>query len=324
MDKQQAPSTLLEAVTYFSDPDRAHAHFASVRWPHGIACPRQGCGSADIRALGTRRRWRCKDCGRDFTAKVGTIFEDSPLPLTKWLPCVWLISNAKNGISSCEVARALGVTQKTAWFMLHRVRTALKIAEEKPLEGVVEADETYIGGRLEFKHRKFRKGKYHGMTGGYDKTPVLGVVQRKGQARAWVVPNTAKRTLWSKIEANVSPEATLNTDAAPVYANIDEYFARHEVVNHAIDEYVRGSAYTNNVENFWNLLKRTIKGTYICPRPFHLEAYLDEQVFRFNTRKAKDGARFATAAKLVDGKRLTYKELIARNPIRPARHQKRV
>jgi transposase-like protein len=314
MDKQ--PETLLEAVVYFSDPDRAHNHFVSIRWPNGIACPRMGCGSADIRALGSRRRWRCKDCRRDFTAKVGTIFEDSPLPLTKWLPCVWLVTNAKNGISSCEVARALGVTQKTAWFMLHRVRTALKIAEEKPLDGVVEADETYIGGRLEFKHKKIRevKGPYYN-----DKTPVLGVVQRHGEARAWVVPNVGKPTIWSKLEANIRPEAVLNTDSAPLYANIDEYFARHDVVNHSIEEYVRGSAYTNTVENFWNLLKRTIKGTYVCPRPFHLEAYLDEQLFRYNARKTNDGHRFQMAAKLVDGKRITYKQLIARNPIRALR-----
>lgn len=185
MDKAPAaPTTLREAVAYFSDPGRAHSHFVSIRWPNGIACPRMGCGSADIRALGSRRRWRCEDCGRDFTAKVGTIFEDSPLPLTKWLPAIWLITNAKNGISSCEVARAIGVTQKTAWFMLHRIRVALKLCDEAPLTGEVEADETYIGGRLEFKHKKLLKGRAHGMTGGFDKTAVLGAIQRKGEARA--------------------------------------------------------------------------------------------------------------------------------------------
>ncbi|MHB8146274.1 MAG: IS1595 family transposase, partial [Vulcanimicrobiaceae bacterium] len=196
MDKQ--PQTLLEAVTHFADPDRAHAHFVAIRWPYGIACPRQGCGSADIRDLGSRRRYRCKECKRDFTAKVGTIFEDSHLPLTKWLPAIWLLANAKNGISSMELHRALGVTQKTAWFMLHRLRVAFKLRPDFKLGGVVEADETFVGGKLEFKHQ-FRKG--HGMTGGYDKTPVLGLVERGGQARAWVVPNTKQRTLWSKLQA---------------------------------------------------------------------------------------------------------------------------
>lgn len=311
MEKQ--PETLLEAVVYFSDEDRAHAHFNAIRWPHGIACPRMGCGSADIRSLGSRRRWRCKDCGRDFSAKVGTIFEDSPLPLQKWLPAVWLIANAKNGISSMELHRALGVTQKTAWFMLQRLRTSLKIREDFQLAGEVEVDETYVGGKLEFK-KALAKG--HKMTGHYDKQTVFGMVERGGQARAWTVAEPTRKELWPILQRNIRHDATVNTDAARVYTHIDEYFAHHDVVNHAAAEYVRDRAYTNNIECFWNLLKRSIKGTYICPRPFHLQGYIDEQLFRFNSRDNNDGGRFQAATKMVDGKRLTYKALIGRNPLR--------
>lgn len=314
MDKQ--PQTLLEAVAYFSDPDRAHQHFVLIRWPNGIACPRMGCGSADIRGLGSRGRWRCKDCGRDFTAKVGTIFEDSPLPLTKWLPAVWLLANAKNGISSCELARSLGVTQKTAWFMLHRLRVAFNLKADEPMTGVVEADETFIGGKLEFK-KAYRKG--HGMTGHYDKTPVLGMLQRgpkgKSRVRAMAVPDVTAETLWPKLFENVRYDATVTTDAATYYTHLDDRFYRHEIINHAV-EYVRGNVHTNNIENFWNLLKRSVKGTYIRPDAHHLDAYVAEQVFRFNVRETNDGGRFRIAAKAVDGKRITYAELRSKNPMR--------
>jgi transposase-like protein len=316
MDKQ--PKTLLEAVAYFSDTDRADQHFALIRWPNGIACPRMGCGSADIRALGSRRRWRCRDCKRDFTAKVGTIFEDSPLPLTKWLPAVWLLANAKNGISSCELARSVGVTQKTAWFMLHRIRVALNLRADEPMTGVVEADETFIGGH--YQADRDHHGRARRMGPRHQKTTVLGMVQRstpkrKSRVRAMVVSDTNKSELWPRLFDNIRNDATVTTDAATYYTHLDERFYRHEIINHAI-EYVRGNIHTNSIESFWNLLKRSVKGTYIRPEAHHLDAYVAEQVFRFNEREGHDGSRFRVAAKAVDGKRLTYRDLIEKNPAR--------
>jgi transposase-like protein len=314
MDKQ--PQTLLEAVAYFSDPEVAHRHFVAIRWPHGMACPRMGCGSADVLTLGSRNRFRCKECKRDFTAKVGTIFEDSALPLTKWLPCVWLIANAKNGISSCEVSRALGVTQKTAWFMLHRVRVAFNLGSDAPLSGMVEADETYVGGLVKNMHPRKRLNSRPGV---HDKVPVMGMIERKGRVRAFVVPSIGAQTLQGNIRKHVAKGSTLYTDGAPAYRGLSNEYA-HYVIDHAY-EYVRGHVHTNSIENFWALLKRSIKGTYIRPDGQHLDAYIAEQVFRFNERGTNDGARFRTAAKAVDGKRLTYAELIAKNPNRPRRRK---
>lgn len=312
MDK--SPTTLLEAVSYFADPERAHDHFVRVRWPHGIACPRMGCGNAEVLKLTSkaRPRFRCKECKRDFTAKVGTIFEDSPIPLTKWMPAIWMLANCKNGISSCELARALGITQKTAWFMLHRIRVAMDIAPDKPLTGIVEADETFIGGKQRNKHGNTKrtvtghKKLMHGPATG--KTTVLGMVERgnPSQVRAMVIPDHSKRSIVPHLYANILPGSLLYTDALRTYRNLPAF--QHEFVDHMI-EYVKGNVHTNTIENFWNCLKRTLNGTYIAPRPFHLNAYVAEQVFRFNERDGKDADRFAKTAKSADGKRLTYRKL---------------
>ena len=307
------PTTLLEAVSYFSDLDRAHEHFEGVRWPNGMACPREGCGSANVGKMSHkkgRRRWRCRDCRRDFTAKVGTIFEDSPLGLDKWLPTIWMLSSAKNGISSMELSRALGVTQKTAWFMLHRVRVALKLRSfDKKLSGDVEADETFVGGRLRHK----RRTHYHVASGlksvgPVGKTPVFGMMERKGEFRGCVLPDVRKKTLLPILYKNIDFGSNMFTDSLQSYRNLGQFYRAHEIVNHAF-EYVRGNAHVNNVECFWAVLKRGLGGTYICPSPKHLEKYLDEHIFRFNSRKSKDGPRFQEALKAVDGKRLTYKVL---------------
>jgi transposase-like protein len=314
------PTTLLEAVTYFADAQRAHDHFVKVRFPNGVACPRLGCGSASVLHLKSekRPRFRCKDCKRDFTAKVGTIFEDSALSLSKWLPAVWMIANCKNGISSCEVARALGVTQKTAWFMLHRIRVAMSLRsfEKTPLSGEIEADETFVGGRTKATNRT-KTGELklaHGPATG--KTTVFGMLERgrRSRVRAMVVPDHKRSSLLPHIKANVSPGSFLYTDALRSYRNLgDEY--QHAWVDHMI-EYVNGTITTNRIENFWACLKRTIKGTYICPRPFHLESYVEEQVFRFNERFGDDADRFFTATRGADGKRLTYTMLKAQNATR--------
>jgi transposase-like protein len=323
----RTPATLLEAVTYFADPDRAHAYAVKARWPNGVACPRQGCGSASVQALPKRRKFRCKECKRDFTAKVGTIFEQSPIPFTKWLPALWLLANTKNGTSSCEIARALGVTQKTAWFMLHRVRESMKDGNPAPLAGEVEADETFVGGKHKgqglFTNALGVKKLVHGPATG--KATVFGMVQRgkagkPSQARAMVVPNHKASSLLPKIYENVRPGSTLYTDALRSYRQTDRDFV-HDFIDHSV-EYVNGRVHTNTIENFWSCVKRTLHGTYIAVRPFHLDAYLDESVFRFNARKDDDAGRFVETLKGADGKRLTYAALTTSHPrwrLRPGR-----
>lgn len=312
----ETPQTLLAAVAYFSDPDRAHEYFVAVRWPHGIACPRMGCGSASVQYIKTRKLWRCKDCKREFTAKVGTIFEDSPLPLTKWLPAVWMISAARNGISSCELARALGVTQKTAWFMLHRIRLAMRSETFEKLEGEVEVDETFIGPKYKSQNRRpleDEKEKRGHKGPAYRRVTVLGMRERGGKVRAWVVKKQSDAGPAPKGWDNITAGSTVYTDALQSYHLLKHDYVHH-VINHA-EKYVDGKVHTNSIENFWGVLKRTIGGTYICPRPKHLDAYLDEQIFRYNEREENDGPRFMKAAKMADGKRITYAQLKARkNP----------
>jgi transposase-like protein len=305
------PTTLLEAVIYFADPDVALQFVASLRWPGGATCPE--CQSENVAFLGTRRVWKCRECRRQFSAKVGTIFEDSPIPLSKWLPAMWLIANCKNGISSYEVARALKVTQKTAWFMMHRIRTAMATPAFGKMEGVVEADETFVGGRAINMHGSKIARLSKRRRGGYGKTAVMGLLKRKGAdgrhstVRAAVTKTVRKPNLQSNVRAHVAPGATVYTDALPSYRGLDETYA-HEVVNHA-ETYVRGNVHTNGIENFWSLLKRSINGTYVSVDPFHLNRYVAEQVFRFNERATNDASRFMKAAIGIIGRRLDYATL---------------
>jgi len=302
------PKTLLEAVQYFSNPNVAEQYAAKVRWPNGVACPRMGCGSAAVAYMPKARRWYCNECKRKFSAKVGSIFEDSPISFSKWLPAIWMLSNDRNGISSCELARALGVTQKTAWFMLHRVRLGIQSGSFEKLHGEVEADETYIGGKPRHPFPLRWTGKSKGPAVG--KTTVIGLIERGGKVRAFVVPNNRKGTLLPKVFEHVEPGSTVYTDSLASYRQLKESY-KHFIISHA-QRYVEGIVHTNSIENFWSVLKRTIGGTYICPRPKHLDRYLDEQIFRFNSRKAKDGPRFVQALKGADGKRITYRELIGK------------
>jgi transposase-like protein len=259
-------------------------------------------------------RWYCNDCKRQFSAKVGTIFEDSPIPLTKWLPAIWLLASNRNGISSCEIARALKITQKSAWFMLHRLRLAMTDGSPDRFGGPVEVDETYVGGRTRHKVRgagsRGRQPSGRKGMGPVGKTPVMGIVERKGKVRAWVIPSVRRKTLLPRIWDNVERGATIYTDAAHSYTDLQADYVHH-VINHAY-EYVREHVHTNNIEGFWSVLKRTLGGTYIAARPQHLQAYVEEQVFRFNEREEADGPRFAKATKGADGKRLTYKALTAK------------
>jgi hypothetical protein len=287
-----------------------------------------GCGSADVHFIATRRTWRCNECRRQFSTKVGTIFEDSPLGYDKWLPAVWLITNAKNGISSCEIARGLGVTQKTAWFMLHRIRAAMQSGTFERLAGPVEADETYVGGKARATERFMDGQRWKPPGPRKNKTIVMGIVERKqpgrkGKVRAFVIPSTLGLTLSHRVRQHVLPGGVVYTDALPSYAGLDEDYVHH-VINHAV-EYVRGHIHTNSIEAFWSVFKRTIKGTYIAPRPWHLQRYVEEQVHRFNEREGTDGTRFPTVLKQADGIRLTYKALTGASPtwrLKPGRARK--
>lgn len=312
-----APKTLQEAIIYFSDPQRAFDYAVSLRWPDGkVTCPR--CGKAKHSFIKTRRIWFCYPCKKQFTVKVGTIFEDSALGLDKWMTAVWMLTNCKNGVSSHEIARTLGITQKSAWFMLQRIREALKEKNMgRKLGGgsgsEVEADETFVGGRIQNMHkdRKLRYNQMGGVFGG--KTIVQGILDRDlRKVRATVVPNVKRETLQNEVLQNVKYGTAVYTDDAVGYNKLHYRFV-HDVVNHA-EEYVRGHVHTNGLENFWSLLKRGLRGTYVAVEPFHLSRYVDEQVFRFNNRKnVTDAQRFALAMSQVAGKRLTYSELTGKD-----------
>lgn len=310
-----APETLVEATRFFADPDVCLSFLAGLRWPSGnVACPT--CGSEDVLFLKNQRRWKCREAHprAQFSIKVDTIFEDSPIGLEKWLPAVWMIVNDKNGISSYEVARALGITQKSAWFMMHRVRLAMQRGGFDKMTGEVEVDETFIGGKARFMHKGKRAAKITG-TGGMGKAAVMGLLERHGpdghsRVRVKPVSNVRRKTLSPEVRQHVEPGSAVYSDALKSYDDLDSDFT-HEVIDHA-ESYVRGQVHTNGLENFWSLLKRGIKGTYVSVEPWHLFRYLDEQAFRFNTRKDAhgDAGRFVKVLRTIVGRRLTYKELI--------------
>jgi transposase-like protein len=301
---KRLPDNLLEAVRYFSDLDVATEYVAKLRWPNGPVCPK--CGGVEYSYLKTRRLWKCKACKKQYSVKVGTIFEDSPLGLDKWLPAIWLAANSKNGISSHELGRALGITQKSSWFMLHRIRLAMQAGSMFLLDGEVEVDETYIGGKARNMHRDKREAK--GIRPGvWDKTAVLGMRQRDGHVRAKVVPNTKGHTLQPEVRENVAEGATVYTDELHSYRGLDRTYD-HQTIDHA-QAYVEGRVHTNGLENFWSLLKRGLNGTYVSVEPFHLFRYLDERVFTYNHFDWDDYGRFAAVLSMVAGRRVTYAQL---------------
>jgi transposase-like protein len=318
MSKSLAPKTLIEAVHYFADEDVAHAFVTNLRpdWPNGPVCPR--CDSPEATFLKTRRLWKCRSCAKQFSVKVGTIFEDSPIKLSKWLPAMWMVVNMKNGISSHELARALGVTQKTAWFMLHRLRLAMQSNSFRKLSGDIEVDETYIGGKARNMHDSKRKRVFAGShrNAFRGKVAVMGLLDRHGnngtsQIRTAVVAGRKKGHLQPVVREHVETGATLNTDAHFSYQGLASDYM-HKVIDHA-EAYVDGQVHTNGCENFWSLLKRAIKGTYVSVEPFHLFRYLDEQVYRFNNRGDNDAGRFINALRSIVSKRVTYDALTGRS-----------
>ena len=256
-----------------------------------------------------RRVWQCKTRHpkSQFSIKVGTIYEDSALGLDKWLTTTWMVVNCKNGVSSYEIARSVGVTQKSAWFMLHRIRLAMQDEETNQLSGQVEVDETFIGGKARNMHASRRRTRITG-TGGKDKTIVMGLLERGGKVKAGVVADRSAMTLQSIVLDTVSAGSEVYTDELQSYQGLDGAYV-HNVINHA-HEYVSGQIHTNGMENFWSLLKRGLNGTYVAVRPFHLFRYIDEQSFRYNNRKdIGDGGRFNLCVSQTVGKRLTYKQL---------------
>jgi transposase-like protein len=316
-----APKTLQQAIALFSDPQRAFDAAVEFRWPgSNVTCPR--CNGAKHSFIKTRRIWFCYDCKKQFTVKVGTIMEDSPIGLDKWMIAIWMLANCKNGISSYELGKVLGIRQNSAWFMLHRIRTAMSDEQNYKFGGEdggpVESDETFIGPNPRRMHAT-RKSKEKFGQGGHQikKTAVFGVLDREmRQVRAKVVPNVKRETLQNEILNSVHPGSKVYTDAAVGYDHLRKEFV-HEVVNHA-HEYVNGQIHTQGMDNFWSLLKRTLRGTYIAVEPFHLDSYLSEQVFRYNNRATKDNKltdadRFAVAMSQVHGKRLTYAELTGKD-----------
>lgn len=304
---ENGPNTLQQAVLYFSDPNNCREYIAVRRWPNGVICPT--CGSEKVSFLKTQNRWQCSShhAKRQFSVKVGTIFEESPIGLDKWLVAMWLVANCKNGISSYEIARALDVTQTTAWFMDHRIRLALHSGSLEKLSGEVEADETFVGGNVRNMHRKSKRSIRAKNDGMWGKTVVLGLLERDGNVRAAVSPTRQHYEIRKHITANVESGATLYTDQYDAYQSLPQEFT-HEMVN-KLEGYVKGRVHVQGMENFWSLLKRTIKGTYVSVDPVHLQAYVDEQAWRFNHRELNDSERFNLAVSGVVGKRLTFDQL---------------
>ena len=298
-------------MLYFSDSKLALEFLTRFRWPDGKpTCPK--CASTESSFISTRSIWKCKGCKRQFSAKSGTIMEDSPIGLDKWLPAIWMLCGCKNGISSYEISRDLGVSQKTAWFLLHRIRLALKNGSiERKLHGHVESDETFVGGKLRLMNsqtraRKLSKGQL-ASGGTVGKTIVMGILERHGEARVKVIAKRRRHNLVSEIKQNVAPGANVYTDELLAYRELVADYA-HQVIDHT-EAYVKGAVHTNGLENFWSLFKRALKGTYVSVEPYHLQAYADEQVFRFNNRKVGDVDRFVSAVSQIAGRRLTFAEL---------------
>jgi transposase-like protein len=312
MMKNAEPTSLQEAIVYFSNPDNCINYLVERRWPDGVTCPY--CGSDQVTFMPKRRLWQCK--GRhskaQFSIKVGTIFEDSAIRLDKWLCAMWMLANCKNGVSSWEIHRSIKVTQKSAWFMLQRLRLALQDdGSGGKLSGHVEVDETYIGGKARNMHKARKQRARLSPTGMVGKVAVMGLLERHGRVRTMVVPETTRAVLQPRVRQHVEYGSALYSDSHRAYEEMEDAYVRG-VINHA-ERYVDGLVHTNGMENFWSLLKRGLKGTYISVEPFHLFRYLDEQSFRFNNRKENDAYRFDLAVSQIVGKRLTYAQVTGKS-----------
>ncbi len=302
------PRTLQEAVLYFSDEQKCFDFVVDMRWPSGVRCIHCDCDRVGF--IATRKKFKCKnkECRKQFSVKTGSVMEDSPLGLDKWILCIWMVANCKNGVSSYEIHRELGITQKSAWFLLQRVRLAMQAESLDKFEGPVEVDETFIGAKARNMHKskKERLVKGRGASG---KTIVLGALDRKKRkVRTKVIPDTSAPVLTEGVKEYVEPGSTVYTDAHKGYDALTDEDYEHLVINHSV-EYVNGKTHTQGIENFWSLLKRGLHGTYVSVEPFHLFRYLDEQTFRYDYRKEDNLCRLQLVAGNIAGKRLQYKHL---------------
>jgi transposase-like protein len=292
--------SLFDFQNHFPDEATCIKELAKARWGDTVTCLH--CGSSrKIYTIKQGKMFKCADCRKPFSVRVGTIFEDSALPLQKWFMALWLISSHKKGISSIQLGKDIGVTQKTAWFMLHRIRYAMRTPEFKaPLKGTVEVDETYVGG------------KTHGQGRGYmqpNKQAVFGMVQRNGDVRAESIPHADGKTLKPIIEENVDKSSTIMSDEFGGYKDLADKFEAHYIVIHSKKQYVDGASHTNNIECFWSMLKRGIYGIYHHVSKKHIDKYIDEFEYRYNTRRSKEVPRFNKVLTHLNG-HLTYKNLI--------------
>lgn len=318
------PTSLIEAIKYFSDEQTCIDAVANLRWLDGKpVCPK--CGTAETERkhywLKTQRRWKCYACRKQFSVKQGTIFEDSPIELSKWMCALWLLVNCKNGVSSYEIARDLEITQKSAWFVLQRLRFILKDVSVEKMGGSgtpIQMDESFHGGKPKNMHQWKRLQRQVGMNGYADKTSVFGMLETgTRQVRAMVVPNVKRATLQAKILDNVGFGSTIHTDQWSGYDGLATKQFVHETVNHMTEYVTDGGVHTQAIENFWSLLKRGLQGTYVAVEAVHMDRYLDEQMFRFNNRLGyNDGTRFTKALSQVAGRRLTYAELTGKEAVR--------
>jgi transposase-like protein len=301
-------NNLIEVTTTFADQQKATDYLIKMRWNGNVTCP--SCNHDRVYELkGENKRFKCAKCRTQFSATKGTIFENSAIPLQKWFVGIYLITSHKKGISSHQLAKDLSITQKSAWFLLHRVRFALQSGTfVHSKDAIIEIDEAYIGGEAKNKHANKKTKNYTGNTI-HEKTPVLGMLERGGNISARVVESSKKKHILPEIKKAIAPMTIIMTDTYSAYKDLsDTYF--HETVNHTSKEYVRGMCHTNGIENFWSLFKRGVVGIYHHTSEKHLDKYLDEFEFRFNTRKSNEVERFEKMVSLC-GKRLTYQTLIS-------------
>src|SRR5882762_847824 len=306
---EKTPTTLLAAMRHF-DIKTAARYVAAIKWPDGPFCPK--CGSIKVGHIASRNRYQCKEkgCRKQFSLTTDTIMESTHLRLDQWLVAVWMIANCRNGVSSCEIARTVGCKQQSAWHLLHRVRHIFAQANDGQISGTIEADSTLVGGIVKFMSHERRQE--HGRKGPYSNKTIVHALRERstGNVRAEILPQESGKAIRELMQKHVEEGSFVYTDSHAVYRNLGDLFM-HATTNHKRGQYVRGAGeiHSNGAENFFNCLRRSLKGTYIKATAEHLQPYVDEAVFRFNVRKESEWTRFDTAMRLIVGKRLTYSEL---------------